>query len=41
MCGGVVVFVVAFISDAGGIVVTQIGVVGCKGASEDPLDNGV
>ena len=36
-----VVFVVAFISNAGGIVVTRIGVIGCEGAGEDPLDDGV
>jgi hypothetical protein len=37
VCGGVV----AFISEAGGIVATRIGVVSCEGAGEDPLGDGV
>jgi hypothetical protein len=41
VCGGVVACVVAFTSEAGGIVATQIGVVGCKSGGEDPLDDGV
>jgi len=33
--------VVVFVSEAGGIVATRIGVVGCESAGEDPLDDGV
>ena len=41
MCEGGVACVVAFVSEAGGIVATQIGAVGCESAGEDPLDDGV
>jgi len=41
VCEGVVACVVAFVSEAGGIVATWIGVVGCKSAGEDSLDDGV
>jgi hypothetical protein len=37
----VVACVVVFVSEAGGIVATRIGVVGCESAGEDPLDDGV